>query len=1533
VSLLEIQREQQAAETANLKRLLELAGETERQRDLAGEPIERERAQLQLEHLRKAIDEGKGRLARLEDEMKNASAVAASGNPTTASFRADIDDDLPAVELDQLFRAEVETILRSLGHQVVAGPIDGLPGHAPPTFIAEQEGDFEVIRSLFQCTYGRIDDRTVMEFQSVLSRNQSALSLRSGRVVTNSYVAPQARELAARYQIKVLSFEELVNTVFRVTEHLESKCRDYEQTNPLYHSYVEVKYLRKGKGRFSDSRATPQEILVVQDPAETWFEAKGDLTPYVDAWLLEPGGGQICLLGDYGTGKTSFASHYFWKRAQAYLSDPLRNRIPLLVPLNRYHKSTDVEQMMTAFLVNECHVRRDFKTFLGLAARGKLLIILDGFDEMARQVDGNVRSQNFRDLSRLLVGANKVILSGRPNYFLAREEIESIFAHPANHPDPYRVALRRATAPARPLSQILTLSLFDRWQIEAFLQKQSAYLKEKGFEDWRELHKVISETYNLEELARTPVLLEIILKTISELKGSVSEINAARLYELYTGFWLERDYDKGEVRWLIKREDKEIFVVELAWSMLSNSTAGEPEIHFSQLSDRVRAHFQLERAAEVDYFSSDIRFCSYLVHSDSDSSYRFVHRSFMEYFCARRIQQAIATGSLGAVVTDKPLPDEVLFFLSQMVGPAEVERVVAVAARERSPQHREFAAKLAVRLLQALVEAEQRRGAYAAAIDLAERMIVHCEAFGLDEHRLSGLNTLIELVTIAGDLENAAVRSAQAQALALALGDRLGEVRALTSQGLLRELHEDFAQAMNLYQKALGVVGESDSGPERGNIYARIGRLCETQGKLAEARRWLELALGVFEPLPERSGLSSVLRELGRLCRRENRPAEALEHWHRALALSREAADRTGEGVLSLEMASLYRATGEYAHARITLESATQSIRETADAQLEARILMARGALALDTSEPAQALAHYDAARSAASGDPVGEGLALLGLARCREAMGDLHRATEACRQANLLLEASTSRRDWAASLTELGRLARRAGRVAEARRLLPDARRHLLELDDFAGATTALRELGLLAMDEKDPDTAHDLLAEAVYQSRERGDQQSLADGLQCLGRFEDLAGRLRVADERYGEALKIHEELSNQRGIFDDCAALADLALRQEEKHRFVKLYERHREVATRIGLPVSPSLEEKFRALEEMGDTFVAGSLVRWKEEFFGRSRELETILALVNDRSSVLLSGARGIGKTSLLFQVMKSLGDGFLPVYADAGRFVSHGLAMLEGILRTVIEEAEAKGLIARGRWTGMSLTYGDELFTALDSVVAEMEERGPCGCLVLVIDGAERLIEDSLGSTLEVLRMALARSKDVVVVLSMDSQFRLRSTLVDDTQFHHVSLGVLSDHEVDQFLSGGRLRGDADFDPAARRSIFEWSGGIPYLVRVIAASALRFAARNERRSVEAGDVDLAINDLRPAVAPFIASSFFTLPTPDQYALRHLAREGRRPGPATVDQLSNEGRLRLEGRSYRVSPRLLEDLLKSDAIDSYNPSYDPKADVF
>jgi len=70
----------------------------------------------------------------------------------------------------------------------------------------------------------------------------------------------------------------------------------------------------------------------------------------------------------------------------------------------------------------------------------------------------------------------------------------------------------------------------------------------------------------------------------------------------------------------------------------------ELSIHYSRLPERVRTHFQLEKAAEIDYFEHDIRTCSFL-NRDGEGNYHFVHKSLGEFFVAQWLAPRLVDGS------------------------------------------------------------------------------------------------------------------------------------------------------------------------------------------------------------------------------------------------------------------------------------------------------------------------------------------------------------------------------------------------------------------------------------------------------------------------------------------------------------------------------------------------------------------------------------------------------------------------------------------------------------------------------------------------------------------------------------------------------------------------------------------------------------------------------------------------------------------------------------------------------------------------
>jgi hypothetical protein len=73
---------------------------------------------------------------------------------------------------------------------------------------------------------------------------------------------------------------------------------------------------------------------------------------------------------------------------------------------------------------------------------------------------------------------------------------------------------------------------------------------------WEQIQRI----YNLPDLARRPVLLDMIAQTLPGLKEGQT-LNAARLYRVYTDLWLEREIAKG--RTLLTPADRRLFAEEL----------------------------------------------------------------------------------------------------------------------------------------------------------------------------------------------------------------------------------------------------------------------------------------------------------------------------------------------------------------------------------------------------------------------------------------------------------------------------------------------------------------------------------------------------------------------------------------------------------------------------------------------------------------------------------------------------------------------------------------------------------------------------------------------------------------------------------------------------------------------------------------------------------------------------------------------------------------------------------------------------------
>lgn len=378
-------------------------------------------------------------------------------------------------------------------------------------------------------------------------------------------------------------------------------------------------------------------------------------------FLADKGKNFLTLLGDFGTGKTSFSLHYYVYMAKKFLNDETK-RIPIFISLRNYKGKLDIEEFMKKEFYEKFGIKLSLAIFQELALQGKFVFFVDGFDEMASLADKELTIQNLKELTKLsfenilfmtmkqseLQGANKVFLTCRTHYFLTEiQEKEVLKAD-------YTVLYRNYATKSNYEITRIKLKEFNDEQIEEYVLKNTRD-KEKA----DEYMNIINNTYNLEELSTRPLLLDMIIKTLPGLKDK-KRVDSALLYKAYTSIWIEREDWRSQMT----SEGKRCFMWEMALKMFKEG--GDFSLHYSKLDKPQETHLKENfEILDDDYFKYETTTCSFL-NRDQEGNYKFIHKSFMEYFLAEYIFHPIINRK-DRVIPPPEVNNETKYFLDLMI--------------------------------------------------------------------------------------------------------------------------------------------------------------------------------------------------------------------------------------------------------------------------------------------------------------------------------------------------------------------------------------------------------------------------------------------------------------------------------------------------------------------------------------------------------------------------------------------------------------------------------------------------------------------------------------------------------------------------------------------------------------------------------------------------------------------------------------------------------------------------------------------------
>lgn len=355
---------------------------------------------------------------------------------------------------------------------------------------------------------------------------------------------------------------------------------------------------------------------------------------------------QLALLGEYGQGKST-ASLLLCYHLIRQLTEHPDTRIPILIELRGKNlRSLTSEDLLSTWAG---HYGIDPRALLHLHMAGRLLLIFEGFDEIDLSGDTEARISHFRTLWQLNYRQAKIIVTGRPNFFLDSRE------------------LRRALGNTEQ-THTLHLAPFNRDQIAHSLRKADQSTR-------TEILDLAQRDGKFYEVVARPSLLYVV--SVLWQREDLSRrhrIDSALVIDRFIRHSLKRQQTKHDDRpfMVLNSAERHYFMAGIAAYMaargLPNQIDGRqleeavdqlvtaiPDM-VSQNVDAVgnedarplrspaRLDWQTKRPEIMRKINTDVRACGLLVTDPTkDGNFKFAHKSYLELLQAQTISRRFST--------------------------------------------------------------------------------------------------------------------------------------------------------------------------------------------------------------------------------------------------------------------------------------------------------------------------------------------------------------------------------------------------------------------------------------------------------------------------------------------------------------------------------------------------------------------------------------------------------------------------------------------------------------------------------------------------------------------------------------------------------------------------------------------------------------------------------------------------------------------------------------------------------------------------
>ena len=583
------------------------------------------------------------------------------------------------------FEGQVGTYYQTLGYRVTYNvSINGQQIDILAEKMVAGAGNTKIA---VECKYvekGNLTNQKVQEFAHTGASIFVGSGITKFVLVTNNGFTKDANSVIRNNQfLELMTLRSLEDQLFELANTYRSFTETYEASE-IYDEYIEL------NGLYLESETLNKPIKDVEN--------------FLMNWLNEPKDRFLTIFGDFGSGKTTILNRIKYRLAKAYVEGQSTLK-PLLINLKDFYKYDTIDKLLAFSALREFERELSLQFIYRQIKSGSIILLLDGFDEMAQLVDVDVRMQNFLYLAPLL--NTQAILSCRPSYFVSMSEYKvyanrmsdrmymSQDSNTGNKFTEQRQAMNELGAflnlqflSPKILGSLKSLEhetvqieVLNVESVDIYLEKHNELFLKKTGHDWHYVKDFLSTIYDISDLMTRPMLLKMIVVTILSGKIKLSkkqaDIGPGVLYEKYTSLYMSMDYDKGESRKLFTDKQRAVFATSVAMLMFEKQVL---EVSYYQLLayivDNNYLHEKINNISTLNYeqIVADIQICTFLVSAGGDR-FKFAHKSFMEFFVAHYFRQRLKKG-------DRPvdffelLPKEVLYFLGSFLVVDNLEKHV-----------------------------------------------------------------------------------------------------------------------------------------------------------------------------------------------------------------------------------------------------------------------------------------------------------------------------------------------------------------------------------------------------------------------------------------------------------------------------------------------------------------------------------------------------------------------------------------------------------------------------------------------------------------------------------------------------------------------------------------------------------------------------------------------------------------------------------------------------------------------------------------